>query len=164
MEFTETVQISAFRIRYNIITMKEKSLELIQKARDFALKKHKGQKDDSGKDYFEAHIEVVAEIVAMVTQDLHIISAAYLHDVLEDTNTTVEELKREFGEKITKLVLEVTQEGQKDSHGYYFPRLKSKEGIMIKFADRLSNISRIDSWPEKRRNQYLRKSRFWRKE
>lgn len=127
------------------------------------MKKHNGQKDDSGKDYFQAHIEVVAEILSNVTQDPNIISAGYLHDVLEDTNTTVEELKGEFGEKITNLVLEVTQEGQKDSHGYYFPRLKSKDGIMIKFADRLSNISRIDSWPEKRRNQYLRKSRFWRK-
>lgn len=144
--------------------MKENSPELIKKARDFAIKKHNGQKDDSGKDYFEAHIEVVAEIISIVTEDAYIISAAYLHDVLEDTNTTFRELKSEFGEKITNLVLEVTQEGQKDSHGYYFPRLKSKEGIMIKFADRLSNISRIEAWPEKRRNQYLRKSRFWRKE
>ena len=144
--------------------MKENSPELIKKARDFAIKKHNGQKDDSGKDYFEAHIEVVAEIISIVTEDAYIISAAYLHDVLEDTNTTFRELKSEFGEKITNLVLEVTQEGQKDSHGYYFPRLKSKEGIMMKFADRLSNISRIEAWPEKRRNQYLRKSRFWRKE
>lgn len=143
--------------------MNKNKSKIISKARDFAMKKHNGQKDDSGKDYFQAHIEVVAEILSNVTQDPHIISAGYLHDVLEDTNTTVEELKREFGENITNLVLEVTQEGQKDSHGYYFPRLKSKEGIMIKFADRLSNISRIDSWPEKRRNQYLRTSRFWRK-
>jgi GTP pyrophosphokinase len=144
--------------------MKENSNELIKKARHFAMKKHKGQKDDSGKDYFEAHIEVVAGILSIVTEDSHIISAAYLHDVLEDTSTTIEELKNVFGEKIMNLVLEVTQEGQKDSHGYYFPRLKSKEGIMIKFADRLSNISRIDTWPEKRRNQYLRTSRFWRNE
>lgn len=150
--------------RYNIPTMKEKSSELINKARDFAIRKHKGQKDDIGEDYFEAHIAVVAEIISVVTQDPNIISAAYLHDVLEDTNTTIDELRDEFGEKVSNLVLEVTQEGQKDSHGYYFPRLKTKEGIMIKFADRLSNISRMDAWPEKRRNQYLRKSKFWRSE
>jgi GTP pyrophosphokinase len=142
---------------------KNKSM-LISKAREFAMKKHNGQKDDSGKGYFQAYIEFDVEISSNMTRVPNIISTAYLHDVLEDTDTSLDELKREFGEEITNLVLEVTQEGRKDSHGYYFPRLKSKEGIMIKFADRLNNFSGMDTWPEKRRNEYLRKSRFWRKE
>ena len=56
---------------------------------------------------------------------------------------------------------EVTHEGQKDEYGYYFPRLKSQTGIMLKLADRLSNISRMQSWSKKRRSHYLRKTKFW---
>lgn len=57
--------------------------------------------------------------------------------------------------------MEVTHEGQKDEYGYYFPRLKTKEGIMLKFADRLSNLSRMDNWNERRVAHYIKKSRFW---
>ena len=61
--------------------------------------------------------------------------------------------------------MEVTQEEvEKDQKGYYFPRLKSKEAILIKFADRLSNLSRMSSWNMKRQEQYLRKSKFWNSE
>lgn len=137
---------------------------LIEKAKLFAQVKHKGQLDDNGLDYFKEHIEVVANIVALVTDDEQVIIAAYLHDTLEDTNTTVQELNIEFGDKVTALVLELTQEGAKDEHGYYFPRLHSQEGIMIKFADRLSNMSRMQSWDEKRRKHYLKKSKFWKSE
>lgn len=135
---------------------------LIDRARKFAIERHRGQKDDSGKDYFEAHVSVVAELISIVTDDEDVISAALLHDVVEDTNTTEEELKKEFGDKVASLVMEVTHEGRKDSGGYYFPRLKTQQGMMIKFADRLSNISRLEPWSEKRKAQYLRRSKFWR--
>jgi hypothetical protein len=52
-------------------------------------------------------------------------------------------------------------ESEKDSYGYYFPRLKSQKAITIKFADRLSNLSRMNAWDEERRRQYLAKSKFW---
>jgi (p)ppGpp synthase/HD superfamily hydrolase len=133
---------------------------LIEKARLFALKKHKNQKDDLGLPYF-FHVEQVARIVEVVTQDPQIIASAYLHDTLEDTKTTFQELEKEFGLKIANLVYEVTHEGKKDRYGYYFPRLKSKEAILIKFADRLSNLSRMSCWSKKRQEQYLRKSKFW---
>ena len=95
-----------------------------------------------------------------VSNDPNLLAAAYLHDVVEDCGVTYEDLVREFNQDIADLVMEVTHEGDK-TKGYYFPRLHSKRGIMLKFADRLSNISRMDSWSESRQNQYLRKSKFW---
>lgn len=139
-------------------------MDIINKAEKFAREKHKGQKDDTGEDYFEAHLRVVLGILMNVTNNKAILSAGLLHDTLEDTKTTYEELKQEFGQKIADLVHEVTHEGQSDKHGFYFPRLKTKEGIMIKMADRLSNISRMENWDEKKKEQYLRKSKFWRSE
>lgn len=127
----------------------------------FARKKHAGQYDDNGESYFESHIWQVYRIISEVTNDEDVICAAFLHDTIEDTNTTYEELVNEFSKRVADLVMEVTHEGKKDQHGYYFPRLKSKEAILIKFADRLSNLSRMQSWDEKRQNQYLKRSKFW---
>ena len=122
---------------------------------------HKGQLDDEGKSYFEAHILQVVQIVKQITSDPDIIMAAYCHDLIEDTEATYKWIKVLFGQRVADLVNEVTHEGQKDNIGYYFPRLHSKDAILIKFADRLSNLSRMEAWPEKRREQYLRKSKFW---
>ena len=138
--------------------------EKIEKAYDFAKEKHKDQKDDLGKDYFETHLLKVYDILKNVTKDENVLSAGLLHDTIEDTNTTYKELIKEFGEIIADLVNEVTNEGEADEKGFYFPRLKSKEAILIKFADRLSNISRMENWNEKRIEQYLRKSKFWKSE
>lgn len=135
---------------------------LIQKAGTFASHKHRKRLDDDGKDYFLYHICNVVNILHDVTDNEAIIAAAYLHDILEDTDTTLEELQKEFGDKVANLVYEVTHVGTKDNKGYSFPNLKSRDAIMIKFADRLSNIARMDSWSDKRKQQYLRQSVFWR--
>ena len=133
---------------------------LILKARQYCQFKHKGQVDDDGKPYYE-HPFKVAEILRHVTLDEDVICAAFLHDTIEDTSTTHDELVAEFNPRIADLVDEVTHRGVKDGYGYYFPKLKSKEGIMLKLADRLSNIARMDSWSEDRKAQYLKKTRFW---
>lgn len=129
-------------------------------AKEFSHKKHKGQLDDSGLDYFTAHIEQVVSILEQVTNDDNIISAAYLHDTLEDTETTYQELVENFGITVASLVREVTHDGD-STHGYYFPRLTTRDAVLIKFADRLSNLSRMEAWPEKRRDHYLKRSKFW---
>lgn len=140
--------------------------DIVTKAREFAKEKHGNTLDDSGLNFFTAHPNVVALVIDLVTngKDENLIAAAFLHDVIEDTDTTYEELVKEFNQDVADLVMEVTQEGEKDSHGYYFPRLKTQRGIVLKFADRLSNLTRMDSWPKQRREQYLRKSKFWRSE
>jgi GTP pyrophosphokinase len=134
--------------------------DIIKKAKEFATKKHKGQLDDSDLPYIN-HPIMVASIISMVSMDKNLIAAAYLHDIIEDTQTTYEELIKEFNQDVADLVMEVTHEGQKDEIGYYFPRLHTQRGIILKFADRLSNLSRMEPWNQKRRDQYLRKSKFW---
>lgn len=132
---------------------------LINKAYRFARKKHAGQKDDNGYPYF-FHPLQVSKILRLVTQDPNVIAAGLLHDTIEDTQTTYEELVKEFNQDIADLVMEVTHEGDKNT-GYTFPRLHTQRGIMIKFADRLSNLSRMEAWGEERRQHYLLRSKFW---
>lgn len=133
----------------------------LEKAMVFAKERHKGHLDDLGKSYYSAHLLQVFNILSCVTDDEDILSAAILHDTIEDTETTYEELVKLFGSRVADLVNEVTDEGEKDNYGKYFPRLKSRDGILIKFADRLSNLSRMQNWSEKRIEHYLKKSKFW---
>ncbi len=135
--------------------------KLIEKAYEFAKLKHSGQLDDENKPYFYFHILNVVDILKRVTIDPVIIAAAFLHDTVEDCGVTWLQLADEFGEEVADLVLEVTHEGKKDKYGYYFPRLYSQKAIMIKFADRLSNISRMDAWDIDRQEHYLKRSKFW---
>lgn len=143
--------------------MNQKDHHLILKAHLFAKEKHGDTLDDEGKNYFVAHVCQTVDIITQITHDANILAAAYLHDVVEDCKVTHKELVIKFNTTIADLVLEVTHEGKKDTEGYYFPRLKSKEGILIKFADRLSNLSRMNAWNEKRKEQYLIRSVFWKK-
>ena len=130
------------------------------KASEFAYNKHKGQKYDKDREFFFAHPWKVFQILSLVTDDKAILEAGLLHDILEDTDTTLEELKKEFGDEVANLVHEVTNED--GENGKCFPRLKSKKAIILKFADRLANLSHIHHWDEKKQNWYLKKSKFWR--
>ena len=112
------------------------------------------------------HAREVAQILATISEDEELVAAGMLHDIIEDTKITYEDLLRhkEFSKRVADLVNEVTHEGQKDEHGYYFPRLHSREGIMIKYADHLSNLNRITEWDKKRQEHFLKHSKFWRTE
>ena len=133
-------------------------MSLVDKALDFATKKHGAQLDDNGKLYI-FHPIAVAKILMQITNDENIIAAGYLHDTLEDTDTSYEELIYVFGEDIANLVKEVTK-----TKSNTFPNLKTQRAILVKFADRLSNLSRMEGWNDKRRKQYIAKSKFWRNE
>jgi len=139
-------------------------IKMYKKARDFAMIKHKGQKDNNGEDYFMEHCFKVTCAVKELTNDIEIIQASFLHDTIEDTETTYEELVKEFGSRVADLVNEVTHEGKSDEHGFYFPRLKSANAIIIKLCDRASNISRMENWSEKRKQHYLKRTKFWKHE
>lgn len=135
-------------------------MSIILQAADFARKKHEGQNRDSGEPYI-THPAQVAQIISIVCpDDEELIAAAWLHDTLEDTATTYEEIEKEFGKRVADLVFELTHEGTKDS-GYYFPRLGTRDAILIKFADRLCNLSGMSTWSEQRKEAYLKKSKFW---
>ncbi len=132
---------------------------IINRAAEFARKKHQGQVDDIGKDYFEVHVHKVAELISMVTNDPEVIAAAYLHDTIEDTDVTWRELQIRFGQSIADLVKELTHEKHRFK-GYIFPHLKSREAKMIKLADKLNNISRMENWSQEKRERYLSKIKF----
>lgn len=134
--------------------------DIVDKAQIFAYKAHEGQVDDDNKPYF-LHCTQTAKIIGMLTEDEDVIASAFLHDTLENTDTTYEDLCETFGMRVANIVNEVTHEGTNDDYGYYFPRLKSREAIMIKLADRLSNISRMEAWDKSRQEHYLRHTHFW---
>jgi len=125
----------------------------------FAMIKHHGQKRDGGEQYVMHPMEVAKLLEITAPNDDNLIAAAYLHDTIEDTDVTYEDLTRKFNKDIADLVMEVTAEGSEGTK--HFPRLETRRGIMLKFADRLSNISDMGTWDQKRQQQYLDKSKFW---
>jgi GTP pyrophosphokinase len=134
--------------------------KLVDKALEFASEKHKGQLDDQGRPYFFAHIVQVHSILKDITDDEETLCSGILHDIIEDTDITYQTLIREFNKPIADIVYELTHEGSRET-GYYFPRLTTRKAIMVKFADRLSNLSRMDDWPGDRQLTYLEMSKFW---
>ncbi len=133
-------------------------MRLFVRAMQFAIKAHDGQKRDDGEDFI-IHPAQVADILAQVTDDEEIIAAAWLHDIIEDTEYDYDFLKEKFGKRVADLVNEVTH--VQHPRGNYFPRLETQAGIMLKFADRLSNLSDMKTWDDKRKAHYLRRSKFW---
>lgn len=133
---------------------------LEDKALEFASIKHEGQLDDQGRQYFFAHIIQVHSLLKDVTDDEEILCAGILHDTIEDTKTTYEELIHEFNKEIADLVLELTYQGDKKT-GRYFPLLHSRKAVIVKFADRLSNLVRMVDWPGDWQQDYLKQSMFW---
>ena len=122
----------------------------IKKAYDFAKTAHAGQKRSSGEDYF-THPCAVVEILSNFGFDSSTVIAAFLHDVLEDTPVTSEELKAVFGGEIVELVEGVTkldklqfvnrEEAQAENFRKIFIAMaKDLRVIIIKLADRLHNM------------------------
>jgi GTP pyrophosphokinase len=146
--------------------MDKMNSEIVSQAIIFGAKAHTGQLDDAGKDYFMTHCWQVFEIVRILyPDDCELQAAALLHDILEDTDVTYETLASEFGVEVANLVLEVTHERRADDSGWYFPHLHSIRGIVLKFADRSSNLSRMEGvWDTKHIEKYLKKSKFWQSE
>jgi len=84
--------------------------DLVQRARDFAKGAHRRidhRRKHSGQPY-DVHLKAVADLVASVSDDEQAIAAAWLHDVVEDTPATFDELKEQFGGEVAGLVAEVT--------------------------------------------------------
>jgi len=128
--------------------------ELIKKAYSFAEEKHKGQFRKSGEPYF-THPAEVAYILAELRMDVPTIVAGLLHDTVEDTDTTFEEIEREFGREVAFIVKGVTK-----LEGYSFQSKEEKEAesfrnllislaedirvLIVKLADRLHNMRTLE--------------------
>ena len=133
---------------------------IVDKALEYASDRYRGQRDEQGRPYFFAHTVQVYGILMDVTDDEETLAAGILHDILEDSDTTYEDLIHEFNRPIADLVMELTHEKSEEG-GYYFPRLESRKAVLVKFADRLSNLSRMRDWPGDWQEDYLRQSCFW---
>lgn len=130
---------------------------ILADAYKYARHAHEGQLDDDGTDHFD-HCEAVAEIIELVMpHDVNLLAAAYLHDTLEDTDTTEQQLRQLFNDDVADLVIEVTKvDGE-------FLNLKTERGVILKYADRLHNLSRMQVWSKEKRAKYVNKSKFWEK-
>src|SRR6185437_15849414 len=91
--------------------LEAKDRELVRRAYDRAATAHRGQRRLSGEDYVNHPLQVAA-ILADLELDAETIAAALLHDTVEDTNLTAEEVKREFGPEVARLVEGVTKLGR----------------------------------------------------
>ena len=125
-------------------------LSIVSKAYDFAAKAHTGHARLSGEAYI-SHPLAVAGILAKLEQDILTISAALLHDVIEDAGVTREEMSQNFGEEVTRLVEGVTKLSQfkfisrEIRQAENFRKMFVAMGedfriIIIKLADRLHNM------------------------
>ncbi len=135
-------------------------IELIKKAYEFCVHWHTGQTRRTHEEYY-IHPFNTAKIVITLGMDSQSIAAALLHDVVEDTEVTVEEIKKEFGEDVALLVDGVTKIGQiaitskeqeqaESLRKMLIAMGKDIRVIIIKLADRLHNMRTIDAMPEQR--------------
>src|SRR5688572_17734792 len=132
------------RTRKGAVSMNDTITPLL-KAIHFAADKHRDQrrKDEGASPYINHPIEV-AELIARVggVSDLVTLQAAILHDTIEDTQTTSEELETHFGERVRKVVEEVTDDkallkvDRKRLQIEHSPHL-SREAQMVKLADKI---------------------------
>lgn len=107
---------------------------IANKALKVALDAHEGQVDKAGVDY-ACHFVTVGEFVKDVTDNDEILAVAYLHDVLEDTQVTEENLKELFSVEIVKAVQALTKE-KYEPYQFYLERVKAnKWARMVKLAD-----------------------------
>ncbi len=137
-------------------------ISMIEKAYRIAYDAHKDQKRRSGELYI-IHPLCVAIILADLELDKETIVAGLLHDVVEDTVMTDEDLRREFGDEVALLVDGVTKLGQlsydadklevqaENLRKMFLAMAKDIRVIMIKLADRLHNMRTLQYMPEKKR-------------
>ncbi|MCB0190882.1 MAG: GTP diphosphokinase [Anaerolineae bacterium] len=150
-------------------------IEFIRRACEVAQEAHHGQARASGEPYFQ-HSLSVANILAELRLDYETVSAALLHDVLEDTPVTYSELEEEFGTTVAKLVDGVTKMSQIQEYRGQSKKSKKEQAqaeslrkmflamvddvrvVLIKLADRTHNMRTLHHLPEEKRKRIARET------
>ena len=150
-------------------------LDLVQKAFDFANEAHKGVRRRSGEPYILHPIAVAKIVVSNIGLGYKSIIAALLHDVVEDTDYTVDDLRNLFGDKVATIVEGLTKiktvldnedkARQKSMQAENFKRIlltlnDDVRVVLIKLADRLHNCRTIEFMPEHKRDKILSETMF----
>ena len=144
-------------------------IPLIDRALRYSATAHRGQKRMSGEDFVE-HSIAVASILAGLLVDTTSICAALLHDVVEDSDVTSEEIARQFGPEVATLVDGLTKishltfrssvEAQSENYRKLLLSVaKDARVIIIKLADRLHNMRTLEHLPEERRHRIATETR-----
>jgi GTP pyrophosphokinase len=136
--------------------------QLIEKACDFAKKAHEGQLRKSGEPYYN-HVFATGVNLATLKMDAETIAAGIMHDVLEDTTVTEDEMREVFGEHITKLVQGVTKLGKLRYSGverhveslrkFFVAMADDIRVVVIKLCDRLHNIQTLEYVAEEKKRR-----------
>jgi guanosine-3',5'-bis(diphosphate) 3'-pyrophosphohydrolase len=140
----------------------------LEKAFRFALKYHQGQSRDSGEPYM-MHPLMVAHILADMRMDIVAMVTGLLHDVVEDTSVTVEQVRKEFGEEVARCVDGVTKLSKLD---FYSAEDRQAESfrkmllamvedirvILVKLADRMHNMRTLGYLSPERRERIARET------
>ena len=155
-------------------------MEVVQRAFDFANDAHRNVRRRSGEPYMLHPIAVAQIVVDNIGLGYKSISAALLHDVVEDTDYTIEDIQERFGPKISTLVDGLTKiknvlDTEQKTHGTdlsqqslqaeNFKRIlltmnDDVRVVLIKLADRLHNCRTIEHMPEHKRDKILSETMF----
>lgn len=138
-------------------------VEVLKRAYHFSREAHSLQKRVEGSPYIE-HPHAVASILADMKMDTATIAAGLLHDTIEDTDRTIEEIKGLFGEEIAFLVEALTKlsriefKTKEDAQAENFRKMvlamsEDVRVMLIKFADRLHNIRTLQHLPESKQQR-----------
>ncbi|HET9791449.1 MAG TPA: bifunctional (p)ppGpp synthetase/guanosine-3',5'-bis(diphosphate) 3'-pyrophosphohydrolase [Candidatus Angelobacter sp.] len=142
--------------------------EIIRKAYEFSLKHHQGQTRASGEPYLIHPLEV-ALVLADMKLDSTAIAAGLLHDAIEDTDVTHEDIRREFGDQVVHIVEGVTkidkidfasrEERQAENvRKMVLAMVDDIRVVLIKLADRLHNMRTLQHLPEERRQNVAKET------
>ncbi len=137
--------------------------DLIKKALRFAAVAHAGQRRRTGKPFIYHGIQT-AEILADLHLDSIMVACGILHDVVEDTKVTIEEVENEFGEEIGNIIAGLTKiaglklKSWEEQQAENFRKMimhtaKDPRTILVKFADRLHNMRTLEFLPPKKRER-----------
>ncbi|MBQ7653506.1 MAG: bifunctional (p)ppGpp synthetase/guanosine-3',5'-bis(diphosphate) 3'-pyrophosphohydrolase [Clostridia bacterium] len=151
-------------LKEKLVTLfSDEEIERIDKAYEIALNAHRGQKRYSGQPYI-IHPVAVASILADLCMDHQSIIAALLHDTVEDTTMTLDDVKKQFGEDVANLVDGVTKLGKvpigtKDKAEVQAENIRKMllamaediRVMIIKLADRLHNMRTLEFMREQKR-------------
>jgi len=143
----------------------EDSADIVLKAKKLAHEKHKNQKRKDGVTPYSDHLEgVVNRLKNLGVTDKNVLTAAWMHDIIEDTDVTFDQINEKFGREIAVIILSLTKDksvAKKDIEQQYVTQLKnaSIDAKLIKLCDISANLKDLSTAPisKNQKNKQVKK-------